>query len=800
MASIPLGIGIADQLRHMLRFAVFSLIGAGGLLLVDLASPTERITLLPDTARNAGLLLGFAALYVACMVILLWYLRIRPQAPHHERLDLATQQSLIFAGISAVSIFLVTGVLIAQIRTYQIAQIGQSLVNLTETFGERLGNRLERQIDALVSLSHQEIGLLEGLITANSAYPESQTDALRLLQEQESLWQSASNGSDFIVRYLNNPLALKLNDFQGRETLHDNLLLTQNRGGLVAAQGVKPDRFYYGDESWWKIAWNYGRGGVYLGDMAIESRTRSASLLIAIGVLEPKTNRNAGVLASTYKMESIQREIQEASGQVEGEVYLISKDGVVIAGARSQEIGQMAWPDLLASEKQPPLRGSQETASGWRLGRDREGRPAVLAFAGLRTSSRLRLDTLRALDWQVVMSSTQTHALAEVTRSTKIASLVGVVATALMVMAAIAMARVVTRPIEDLTTTAEAINEGDLERRAEGIGPVELVTLAETFNTLTTRLRGLISNLQDQVAQRTSELAARVEQIGRKNQELEEKNQQILRAQAKLVQAEKMASLGQLVAGVAHEIKNPLNFVCNFANLSVSLSDELSEELEKHQQGLGTGALEVREILEDLKSNLAKISHHGHRADDIVKAMLDHSRSREGEVRPARSRAPTDLGALLETCVNLAARQRKDKALAIDFQIEVDESLEPFECVPREMGHVFLYLLDNACHAVAVKAEQSADGRSYSPVVRVSLTDGDAVEIRIRDNGPGIPAEIHDRIFEPFFTTKETGQGVGLGLSLCYDIVVQGNGGSLRFETELGQFTEFVVSLPRREL
>ena len=297
----------------------------------------------------------------------------------------------------------------------------------------------------------------------------------------------------------------------------------------------------------------------------------------------------------------------------------------------------------------------------------------------------------------------------------------------------------------------------------------------------------LYDTLEQKVVERTQELQE-------KNTELETTLDRLREARDRMIVQERMASLGSLTAGIAHEIKNPLNFVCNFAGLSIDLADELGEELEKYQGALGAEAFEdFGEILEDLKSNAEKISHHGHRADGIIKSMLEHSHSGEGQAQP------TDLAALVENYVNLAshARRIKDKALAIDFQIDVDPELQPYECVPQEIGRVFLNLLDNACHAVAVKAEGTEDP-GYSPEVRVSITDGERVEIRIRDNGLGIPEDIRDRIFDPFFTTKETGEGTGLGLSLCYDIVVQGNGGELSFETEKGEFTEFVVSLPKR--
>ncbi|MEM7354096.1 MAG: AAA family ATPase, partial [Acidobacteriota bacterium] len=279
----------------------------------------------------------------------------------------------------------------------------------------------------------------------------------------------------------------------------------------------------------------------------------------------------------------------------------------------------------------------------------------------------------------------------------------------------------------------------------------------------------LYDTLEQKVVERTRELQA-------KNSELSTTLERLGEAQDRMVVQERMASLGSLTAGIAHEIKNPLNFVCNFATLSIDLAKELDDELEPHKTTLGEKAFEdLREILEDLKANAETISQHGHRADGIIKSMLEHSRTGKGQVEA------TDLGALVGRYIDLAshARRIEDKAVSIDFRVEIEDGLQPFWCVPQEIGRVLLNVLDNACHAVSTKARQVSEDQTYAPEVRVAITDGDEVEIRVRDNGSGIPTEARERIFDPFFTTKAAGEGTGLGLSLCYDIVVQANQGSL---------------------
>ncbi len=263
--------------------------------------------------------------------------------------------------------------------------------------------------------------------------------------------------------------------------------------------------------------------------------------------------------------------------------------------------------------------------------------------------------------------------------------------------------------------------------------------------------------------------------------------------QEQLVVQEKLASLGAMTAGIAHEIKNPLNFVNNFADLSVELMDELREDITKHKAAIPDKDFEnIEDLLDDLTANAKKINEHGRRADGIVRSMLLHSRGQAGE------RQPTDINAMLEEYVNLTyhGMRAQDSSFNVTIERALANDAGSVEAIPQDLSRVFLNLLNNACYAVNDKAKRN--GAGFAPKLRVESRNlGDAVEVRIRDNGVGIPPEVREKIFNPFFTTKPTGQGTGLGLSISHDIVVQQHGGQLEVETEPGEYTEFIVRLPR---
>jgi signal transduction histidine kinase len=332
-----------------------------------------------------------------------------------------------------------------------------------------------------------------------------------------------------------------------------------------------------------------------------------------------------------------------------------------------------------------------------------------------------------------------------------------------------------------------------VRRREPGEFPKQTVALLQTFAAQ--------SALAIQNARLFSELAGARDAAELREQKLEQRTVELSQlledlrtAQNRLVQTQKLASLGQLTAGIAHEIKNPLNFVNNFSSVSVELIDELQDTLKSAQLEAKASA-EISEVAGILRDNLDKIMQHGKRADSIVKNMLLHSRAGSGDHRPA------DINAIIEESLNLAYHGARAERQG--FNITLEKAFDPaageIDLFPQEITRVFLNLISNGFYA-AIKRKTDGNGVSaYEPTLLAATKNlGDRVEIRIRDNGTGIPADVKDKMFNPFFTTKPAGEGTGLGLSISHDIIVKQHAGTIEVDTQAGEFTEFRITLPRK--
>ncbi len=282
-------------------------------------------------------------------------------------------------------------------------------------------------------------------------------------------------------------------------------------------------------------------------------------------------------------------------------------------------------------------------------------------------------------------------------------------------------------------------------------------------------------------------------EIEQQKRNVEETLTELKSTQSQLIQSEKMASLGELTAGIAHEIQNPLNFVNNFSEVNIELIDEMKQELEEGK------SKEAIALANDIRENNIKITHHGKRADSIVKGMLQHSRNSSGQ------KELTDINSLADECLRLSYHglRAKDKSFNAKTETDFDSSIPRVNIVSQDIGRVIINLFTNAFYSVMQKKKQLGD--SYEPIVTVKTSlnppsagggRGAGISISIRDNGNGVPKKVMDKIFQPFFTTKPVGEGTGLGLSMSYEIITKGHSGELIVETKEGEYAEFIIVLP----
>ncbi|HEX8332668.1 MAG TPA: ATP-binding protein [Segetibacter sp.] len=335
------------------------------------------------------------------------------------------------------------------------------------------------------------------------------------------------------------------------------------------------------------------------------------------------------------------------------------------------------------------------------------------------------------------------------------------------------LSKTISGPVLALRNAAIRVGEGDFNQRVNNKAGGEIGDLGKSFNEMVEYLSDTTQRLKE--SNKT---------LATTNTTLNTTLEELKTTQAQLIQSEKMASLGELTAGIAHEIQNPLNFVNNFSEVNTELLDELEEEI---AQG---NIEEVKAIASDIKKNELKINHHGKRADAIVKGMLQHSRAN------TRKKELTDINALADEYLRLSYHglRAKDKSFNSNFTTNFDESMGSSEVVPQDIGRVLLNLYNNAFYSVNEKKKQL--NGTFQPSVSVSTRKtNDNFTILVKDNGNGIPKKILDKIYQPFYTTKPTGEGTGLGLSLSYDII-QAHGGEIKVETKEGEYTEFSIILP----
>jgi two-component system, NtrC family, sensor kinase len=496
---------------------------------------------------------------------------------------------------------------------------------------------------------------------------------------------------------------------------------------------------------------------------------------------------HSGVTAAQVDLRFIWDLIRTLRVGESGYAYVVGRRGQLIAypdlGLVLRDTDLSHLPQVAAaleSVRRNPTATGAHTATG------PTGAPVLTAFA-----------PVSKLGWIVFVELPLREALAPVYAS--LWQMAGLLVLGLLLAAAAStlLARRMVVPIRRLQSGADRLGSGERSQPIDIRTGDEIETLAARFNEMAAKVQESHDTLEAQVEARTEALRAREHEAREARFAAEQALADLRRAQDRLVETQKLASLGQLTAGIAHEIKNPLNFVNNFAELSAELADELRVALAAQEAELPQPARgDIDDLTRTLNANLAKIVEHGRRADSIVKNMLLHSRSGTGE------RRATNLNALVEESLNLAyhGARAENPDFNVTLHRDLDPSIGEIELYPQEITRVLLNLFGNGFYAVR-KRQHNAAEPGYEPSLWIGTRGlADLVEIRVRDNGTGIPEPTRAKIFEPFFTTKPAGEGTGLGLSLSFDIIVKQHGGSFEVASQEGEFTEFIVTLPKTAL
>ena len=575
------------------------------------------------------------------------------------------------------------------------------------------------------------------------------------------------------------------------------------RKGAIAFTHLGSDTYRYFSMDWYRIpkernrpAWtepyfDEGGGGIIMS-------TYSVPFYRSIG----GTRRFMGVVTADVSLEWLRDIVSSIHISQTGYAFLLSKNGTLVTYPK---------PALVMHETIFTLADARHDDRLHQIGHDMINGSSGLVLTHCIDSTEpcwLAYAPVPANGWSLGAMFPENELLADVTSLNRNMFVLSALGSVFLLVVVVAVARSITGPLTALTQASEDLARGNLEGTLPAVASNDEVgRLTAAFGRMQQDLKRYISDLKDTSAAREraatqlEEYSRTLEQkVDERTRELRDKNTalettlvQLKATQEQLVVHEKLASLGALTAGIAHEIKNPLNFVTNFAVLSADIAEELRAVAAGQKDKLDAASLaDIGALLDDLQQNVAKIIEHGRRADDIVRGMLQHSQDKPGE------REPTDLNALVAEYTNLAyhGMRGQDPSFHVALETEYDPSVGTIASAPHDLGRALVNIVNNACYAAYEK--RKAIGDSFEPTVWVRTKDlGDRVEIRMRDNGSGVPEAMRGKVFNPFFTTKPAGKGTGLGLSIAHDVIVRQHQGELRLETADGQFAEFVVVLPR---
>ena len=492
----------------------------------------------------------------------------------------------------------------------------------------------------------------------------------------------------------------------------------------------------------------------------------------------------AALLAARLNLNKLRAQLQAPQYKKTGQLFLIDANG--------QDVFDQGHRDL------NELKVVQEATDLLRKGSRVDGITSYQLPSGKEALASYAFPL--NLQWAVIAETTESTAYAAVGKMRRTLWYWVLLGLALAVLGVTIFSRQISRPITTVSQAADKISSGNFDVEIKYAAKDEIGVLANSLVNMSRSLKESFAKIAAQNKEleeysKTLEdkVQARTNELHEKNTVLENTLTQLKQTQNQLIVQEKLASLGALTAGIAHEIKNPLNFVNNFAALTVDLAAELNAEVQQQHDRLDEKTRQnLNDILGDIQLNATKIAEHGKRADGIIKSMLEHSRGDVGEMQA------TDLNKMLEDFMNLAyhGMRAQDPGFNVKIEKHFDPQLGPIKINPQAISRVIINICNNGFYATREKQKKS--GAAYQPTMTlITSSVNDKVEIRIRDNGSGIPKTIVDKIFNPFFSTKPTGTGTGLGLSISHDIVTQMHKGELNVQTEEGQYTEFIIRLPK---
>lgn len=496
--------------------------------------------------------------------------------------------------------------------------------------------------------------------------------------------------------------------------------------------------------------------------------------------------------------------LQQLKVSPSGQVFVIERDGKLVASSGQQSILNLEKDPVerftISTIPDPLIHAASELIQQQSGGLQaiRENQAFTLRFNDRRHFIEVTpWQDPYGLDWLIVVTVPESDFMAQINANTRTTIALSAGALIIAILIGIYTARWVTRPLLNLSQASAAIADGELQQQVLGSNIKEVNRLSRSFNRMAGQLRESFQKLETVNQELEVRVKERTADLNERNEQLAEALENLKATQTQMIAQEKLASLGSLTAGIAHEIKNPLNFVNNFAQLSGELIGEILEEFESRKEQLDPEFVEdTAEVLEMLVSNVGKIEHHGKRADRIVSNMLMHSRGGEMDWEAV------ELNALIRDAIALAYHGMRANILdlTVKFEEDYDEAIGKIVASSQDLNRVFINLASNACYAIHQRQQQAREtGEDFSPLLSVQTRDRvETIEIHLRDNGIGMTPEIKARIFEQFFTTKPTGEGTGLGLSLSYNIIVEQHQGAIAVESEPGRHTEFTITLPKQ--